>query len=177
MKLAITGISGSGKDYLVDILVNDYSFTRVSFSDQLKKLAVKIYPWMEKDYRPFEKEQPLDIVLSSGEHITKTPRKIWLHLNLLRDIEDGLFIRMLEEEISTIEGNIVISDIRTENEWNWVNANGYRTIYIDPLKKIYTPKTFDDFSISLKNKTNYVFENDFSGHKRFKKFVENEIEK
>ena len=177
MKLAMTGISGSGKDYLVDILVKEYSYTRVSFSDQLKKLAVKIYPWVEEDYPAWDKEEPLNLTLSSGEYISKSPREIWLHLNSLREIEDGLFVRMLEEEVSKIKGNIVISDIRTENEWNWVNTNGYMSVYVNPMEKLYNPNKFDDFSRSLEGKTTFHFDNYFDGKDKFRKLLGEIIEK
>lgn len=52
MKIAFMGISGSGKDFLANYLISNYGFIRLSFSDQLKKLANYIYPWMEKDYPP-----------------------------------------------------------------------------------------------------------------------------
>ncbi|WP_230486530.1 hypothetical protein [Morganella morganii] len=55
MKIAFMGISGSGKDFLANYLISNYEFFRLSFSDQLKKLATYIYPWMEKDYSPEKK--------------------------------------------------------------------------------------------------------------------------
>ncbi len=172
MKLAFTGISGCGKDYLVSHLINHHNYTRVSFSDQLKKLAHKIYPWMKQDYPPFEKEQPLDITLSSGEKISLTPRQIWLKLNCLRDIEDGLFLRMLEEQLSLLNvPNIVISDIRPQLEWEWCKKNEFTTIYIEPLKKIYNPNDFDKQVLNYKDQADYVFENDFNGIEKFKRFI------
>lgn len=47
MRIAFMGVSGSGKDYLSNYLINNYDFIRLSFSDQLKKLAHHIYPWLE----------------------------------------------------------------------------------------------------------------------------------
>lgn len=172
-KLAFTGISGSGKDFLVQHLTKNQNYTRVSFSDQLKKLAKIIYPWLELDYAPFEKEQPLNITLSSGEKITKTPREIWIHLNKLRDIEDGLFLRMLEEQLSLLNvPNIVISDIRPQIEWDWCRKNEFTTIYIEPLKKIYKPNDFDKQVLKYREQADYVFENDFNGIGKFKEFIQ-----
>jgi len=112
-KIAIMGVSGSGKDYIVDIMKKNYGFCRVSFSDQLKKLSTMIYPWLNKDYSPDLKELPLNITIQeTGEYITDTPRQIWLKLNKMRDIEDGLFVRMLSQETSLLKGSdIVISMI------------------------------------------------------------------
>lgn len=172
MKIAFTGISGSGKDYLIEYLTRNKNFHRVSFSDQLKKLAKKIYPWIEKDYPPLIKEKPLNLTLSSGEIITNTPREIWIFLNSLRKIEDGLFVRMLEEELSLLNiTNIVISDIRPQIEWDWCKKNGFTTIYIEPLKNIYEPNDFDKQVLAYKDKSDFVFENDFNGTQKFENFI------
>jgi hypothetical protein len=171
-KLAFTGISGSGKDYLVDYLVKEHGYHRVSFSDQLKKLAKIIYPWMEKDYPPLEKEQKLNITTRTGEVITKTPREIWLELNSLRTVENQIFIRMLEEHLEMLNvPKIIISDIRPENEWLWAKKNGFTTIYIEPMKKIYEPNDFDKQVLSYKDQADYIFENNFDGLDSFKKFI------
>jgi hypothetical protein len=171
--IALTGISGSGKDYLVSYLVNELGYTRVSFSDQLKEISNMIYPWLEKDYPPIVKEQPLDVTTSIGEHITKTPRQIWLKLNMLRDIEDGIFIRMLEEKLVAMGSpdKIVISDIRPQLEWDWCKKMGFTTIYIDPLKLIYEPNDFDKQVLTYKDQADYVFENDFKGLNKFIQFM------
>lgn len=44
MKIAFMGRSGSGKDFLANYLISNHDFIRLSFSDQLKKLANYIYP-------------------------------------------------------------------------------------------------------------------------------------
>lgn len=135
-------------------------------------MAVKIYPWLELDYEPIVKETPLNKTLSSGEIITKTPREIWLSLNSLRDIEEGLFVRMLSEEMDTLNADkYVISDIRTQIEWDWCESNGFKTVYIEPLKKIYEPNDFDRSLLEYKGKADYVFENGFDGIDQFEKFV------
>jgi len=70
------GASGSGKDYLANHLVQHYNFTRFSFSDQLKKLAHSIYPWLNIDYPPIQKEENLNIITRTGEIISHYPRDI-----------------------------------------------------------------------------------------------------
>ncbi|EEJ1386094.1 AAA family ATPase, partial [Salmonella enterica subsp. arizonae] len=103
MKIAFMGVSGSGKDFLANYLISDHGFIRLSFSDQLKKLANYIYPWMKKDYAPEEKMLPLNVSLPTGELICHSPRDIWLSLNSLRGIEEKIFIRMLSEELKILE--------------------------------------------------------------------------
>lgn len=172
MKLAFTGEAGSGKDYIVEHLIKDYGYMRVSFSDQLKKLAHTIYPWMKKDYSPQEKEQPLNIEVN-GELITMTPRQIWLHLNKLRDVEDGLFVRMLQDEMNLLNvENIVISDIRTQNELDWCIRNGFTTVYVHNEQSAHPQNDFDDFARSLRGKTDYFLDNPMNGPQFIHDFME-----
>lgn len=176
MKLAFTGIAGSGKDYLVNYLVQELNFKRMSFSDQLKKLAHKIYPWLDEDVPPYKKETPLNLKLESGEIITKTPREIWLSLNSLRDVENTIFVRMLKEELKNSNyKDIVISDIRPRIEWDWCQKNEFKTIYIEPKKKIYAPNDFDKQVLEYKDKADFIFENNFNGIDEFKYFIKKEL--
>jgi dephospho-CoA kinase len=75
-RIALMGVSGAGKDYLASYLIKNHGVARFSFSDQLKRLAQLIYPWLELDYLPIIKEKNLDIQLSTGERITKSLREI-----------------------------------------------------------------------------------------------------
>ena len=173
-KIALIGISGSGKDYLVSYMTDKMGFTRVSFSDQLKKIAKFAFPWMDLDYPPIAKEQPLTIQTSIGEHINLTPRQIWLTVNNLRSVEDGLFVRMLHDEVSGMSGNIVISDVRTSPEYDYCKANGFKFIRITPAKLIYEPNEFDLQQQSMIS--DYEFVNNFNGVEEFRSFISTVIE-
>ena len=170
-RLAFMGESGSGKDFLTDILKNK-GYKRISFSDSLKEIASSIYPWLEKDYPPFEKEQPLNIVTEYNQKITLTPREIWLKLNFLRDIDDNIFIRILENKLKTLD-KVIISDIRTKGEYEFCLKNNFKVIYIDPIKKIYEPNDFDDYVRSKKGETEYYFLNKFDGELEFRMYLQN----
>lgn len=157
------GVSGAGKDYLASHLIKEFGYYRFSFSDQLKRIATSIYPWLEKDYPPLIKEDALDLTLSTGEVITKSPREIWLHLNGLRDIEKNIFIRMLQEEIANFEGkNILISDIRSEDEFHWCRTNGFRIIHIKANKKVYKAYDIDSQIHKMAPQADFTFENNFN---------------
>jgi len=174
LKVAIIGQSGVGKDYIVDVMAKRYGFHRVSFSDQLKKLAVKIYPWMKKDYPASEKELPLNLQVGK-DFITKSPREIWLSLNRLRDVEDHLFVRMLEEEMALLRvPNIVISDIRTENEFEWCKSNGFTIVAVMNENAVHPENKFDDFVrwVISSGKYDYEFNNSKKGDSEIIKFIE-----
>ncbi len=168
------GQAGVGKDFVVDVFTKKYGYSRVSFSDQLKKLAVKIYPWFERDYAPEVKEKPLNIIVA-GELITKTPREIWLSLNKLRDIEDSMFVRMLGEEVALLNvPNIIVSDIRTQNEYDWCIANGYTVVAVLRKNIEHAENSFDDFvrwQIS-QGHYDYEYRNDINGTEAIETFIE-----
>jgi len=173
IKIAFMGVSGSGKDYIVDVAKKNFEFTRFSFSDQLKKLGAKIYPWLESDYPPEEKEKSLNIKIpETGEVITKSPREIWLELNKMRNVEDNLFVRMLAHEIwLTQVDRLVISDIRTQNEYDWCVENDFTIIAIKGDAK-HPENSFDDWVRDMIDMGEYDFEftNEFDGHEKIETF-------
>jgi hypothetical protein len=174
MKLAFMGISGAGKDYLGEHLIKEYSFKRYSFSDQLKKLAVIIYPWLEEDYPAKIKEQNLNLTLSTGDVINNSPREIWLHLNMLREIENRIFIRMLDELIQSTSDDgvkrILITDVRSKEEFDWCKNNGFKILYIYPKEQIYEEYDIDKFIVKNKNQADFTFPNNFNGIDEFNQF-------
>ena len=154
MKIAIGGIAGAGKDYLIKGLTD---FTRVAFADELKKECSRIFPWLKEDYKPFEKEQPI----KNGF----TPRQIWLDIaQVLRSIDDKIFIDKLEEHVKTLQGtNIVISDVRTKDEFIWCKENGFVCIFIEPSNYLYEPNAYDEQLFEFKDYFDHCFVNGFNG--------------
>ncbi|MGR5463217.1 adenylate kinase [Photobacterium damselae] len=178
MKIAFMGVSGSGKDFLSSYLISNENFTRLSFSDQLKKISHQIYPWMELNYNPEEKTAPLNITLQTGEVITHSPRDIWLNLDHLRNIEEKIFIRMLEDEMSSLKkndptiDNIVITDIRSTSEFLWCQENQFIIVYVTRKNNNYKKYDIDKYITDNKEKADYHFANDGNGLAEFKSFFE-----
>lgn len=178
MKIAFMGISGSGKDFLANYLISNKNFIRLSFSDQLKKLANYIYPWMAKDYAPEEKTLPLNITLSTGDLISHSPRGIWLSLDKLREIEDKIFIRMLSGELRLLEGNgeanknIIITDIRSNEELAWCKNNQFTIVHIERKSNNYKKYEIDKYVTENKTKSDYHFNNSTDGIDSFENFFE-----
>ena len=175
------GISGSGKDYLAQHLIDNFNFTRFSFSDQLKKLAHTIYPWLQIDYPPIKKEKVLNITVSTGELILASPREIWIQLNGLREVENLIFIRMLEEELqcyfkkNELAQHVIITDIRSNEEFKWCKDNSFKIIYIRPSDRLYQQYDIDKYIEDNKERADYTFKNDFNGISAFNRFCEEHI--
>jgi len=176
MKIALTGISGSGKDFFTEHLVKQYGFKRYSFSDQLKIKASKVFDWLEVDYPPEVKENPLGITTSTGEVINLSPREIWLKMNFLRNIEDNLFISGLKQQMERDNlDKIIISDIRTENELEFCKKEKFTLIKIKPMKNVIHKKhSFDNQLIEYEDKF-IIFENNFNGVESFDLFLKNNV--
>lgn len=169
-KLSFYGYAGAGKDYLVSHLVENYGYKRLSFSDQLKKVASSIFDWLEEDYKPISKETPLCVTTSLGETITHTPREIWLMVNKLREVEDNLFVRMFVEEYSRCKTDkIVVSDVRTDSEYQLCKSLGFSVIKVEPSKMIYEPNEFD--KQQDKFVPDFIFPNNFNGLSEFEEFM------
>lgn len=178
MKIALSGIAGSGKDYLANHLVKESSFKRFAFGDELKKLTKMIYPYLQEDYEPFEKETPLNID-TGFEVITKTPREIWLTVNKLREVENLMFIRMthynIQDYLNYKKTNnrtprVIITDVRTLEEFDYCQEQGFDVIHIEPSKKIYEPNEFDKQILQFKDECHQFF-NDFECDNALRKFA------
>ncbi|SPZ54541.1 Uncharacterised protein [Serratia quinivorans] len=176
MKIAFMGRSGSGKDFLANYLISNHDFIRLSFSDQLKKLANYIYPWMKKDYTPDEKMSPLNLALPTGDLISHSPREIWLSLDKLRGIEEKIFIRMLSEELKLLEDDgesnkkIIITDIRSNEEFAWCKNNKFTIVHIERKNNNYKKYDIDKYVDENKSKSDYHFDNSTTGLGNFETF-------
>lgn len=161
MKIALGGIAGSGKDYLA----KSTNFTRFAFADELKKECARIFPWLEKDYSPIEKEQPLACGM--------TPRQIWIHVAAcLRKVDEDIFIKKLQDHMEMVNvDNKIITDVRSRKELEFCKSQGFTTIFIDPSKQIYEPNDYDKDVLSFSQEFDHVFYNDFNGKETQMKFI------
>jgi len=174
VKLALTGKAGSGKDYLADYLIQKYGFHRLSFSDQLKKIASTVFNWLQFNYPPEQKTKPLN-VNTGFEIITQSPREIWMFFNNLKSIEKHIFVRMLNEEYNQAikqYPNIIITDIRFRNEFKWCKQHDFYIIGIKPTKQIYEQYEIEKEIDEFFNLTDEIFYNDFKGSETLKRFDE-----
>lgn len=133
--IALTARSEAGKDYLADYLVKYHNYKRVSFSDQLKKKAHMLFPWVEEDYPPGLK----NVVIEHPENVfNMSPRDVWRSIDSLRLTDPQIFCRPameLVKELVDAGENVVITDIRKEVEYDAVYRNGYGIVRITAVKE------------------------------------------
>jgi nicotinamide riboside kinase len=127
MKLiGICGPARSGKDTLADNFVNIFNEQNVkscktSFAKQLKleckdflQKTIGIDSFTEEDS---EKEIIRPLLVTWGTHVR-------------RKLNPNVWVKSLESKINPNEITI-ISDVRFENEFNWIKENGGYIVFID----------------------------------------------
>lgn len=138
--IALTGYSGSGKDTCTNAARNDFDIKRLSFSDQLKRSACKVFPLLERDYPPETKNT------QCLSWTTKSPREIWNYFDFMNEVDPYGFARLLCEELEQSDNEYyIITDVRKPGEYEFIKENDI------PLVHIYT-----DRQVFLNDKDKHV---------------------
>ena len=147
--IGISGRAGSGKDTAGSMLVNKYGFTRIAFGDYLKWHCKKYHNWNgQKDEagRKLLQEQGTDIHRTADNDVWVKYAK--LDLDMLK--VDGIT-------------NIVITDMRFPNEFDFVRENGGTTVRINGRKYDMGEAENHPSEIALDNhKFHYTIDNSSS---------------
>ena len=91
MKLAITGEMGSGKTSIAKYLVEKYNFKKFSFADDVKLYATEIF----------------DININ-----VKDRKLLQQFATKMKEIDENIWIKRLDNKIKDIYDNIIIDDLR-----------------------------------------------------------------
>ena len=101
MKIAITGKICSGKSTFANIIKDKLKLNKYSFADNVKKYAKELFDMSYKD------------------------RKLIQELaEKLKEIDNDIWIKQLDKNIKD-KDNIIIDDLRFENEYNYLRSNKY----------------------------------------------------
>lgn len=111
-KIALLGRSGAGKDTFADFLVEERNFTKMFFAEPLYLIANEVFGMKKKN-----RELLQDIGMA------------------LRGVDEEVFVNNLKRKVKEAEKegieNIIITDVRQENEFNALKEMGFVFIYID----------------------------------------------
>lgn len=127
--IGLVGKKGAGKDTLADYMVNHDGFRKLAFANSLKMICQKLFLLTD--------EQLNDAILK--ERIDSrwgySPRQLLQKVGTdwCRDeIGQDFWIRRMKEEINDgTKDKVVITDVRFENEYEFVKENGGVIILID----------------------------------------------
>lgn len=111
-KIALLGRSGAGKDTFADFLVEERNFTKMFFAKPLYLVANEVFGMTRKN-----RELLQDIGIA------------------LRGVDEEVLVNNLRKRVEEAEKdgveNIIITDVRQENEFNALKEMGFIFIYID----------------------------------------------
>lgn len=125
MLIGLSGLIGSGKGTVADILVNDHGFVQMSFAGTLKDAVAQIFSWdrallegdtvESRNWR--EQVDPWWAEKLEVPHLT--PRWVlqYLGTNVIRThFNDNIWMLALERRLMNVSENVVLSDVRFPNE-------------------------------------------------------------
>jgi adenylate kinase family enzyme len=116
MKLAITGEMASGKTNIAKYLVEKYNFSKFSFADDLKLYATEIF----------------DINMNVKD------RKLLQQFGTkMKEIDENIWIKRLDNKIKDISDNIIIDDLRYPNEELYLKSKGFKILKLDTAYRLH----------------------------------------
>jgi len=129
--IGITGRARTGKDTLAKILMERYGYERLAFADPIREFVAHLVGALPKDLMDSKaKEKPL---LHLGG---KTPREMMQTLGTewgRNTVHPNVWVECLADEIGFLnweEDNVVIPDVRFDNEAKMLRSLGGKIIHI-----------------------------------------------
>lgn len=119
MLLALAGAAGSGKDSIADVLANEFGYTKLAFAEPLRSLALlnPVYAnslEINGGYENAKRTDPdvREYLIALGEGI--------------RQFSPDYFVDALSIQLDSVtNGNVVITDLRKENEYALLREWGF----------------------------------------------------
>lgn len=186
IRIALAGRKGSGKDECAKVLEKHFKFDKFSFSDQLKRIAHELFPWLHEDYDPDIKENVIWVSPYDGREWS--PRQIWVALNIIVEIDPDILVNKLHIQrmrslYALCDDTLMrhcIKDLRPHNpmELAYCKAQGFVIVYInnakDPIPTENLHPTEDNFDPII-NEATAIFENHKEGEEPFIQFLIQEL--
>lgn len=133
MLVGLCGKSGCGKDTVADFIVKEYKFTKRSMATPLKNSIKELFCLTDDQlYDPKLK----NVVIPKWN---KSPRDLCqiLGTDMLRNkFDEDIFTKNMEAFIIENEINIIIPDVRFQNEINLIKKYGGTVWNIDRNQKL-----------------------------------------
>lgn len=129
IKIALTGKARSGKDTVGKLLI-EQGFHRYAFGDEIKQLILKYFP------EAFEHGKPRKYYLKIGQTFRELNSDVWINC-LMNRIEISLQLNAGLNQALRKKGrkeqpfNIVVTDVRQENEVKALRKQGFKIIKVN----------------------------------------------
>lgn len=119
-KIALTGKMRSGKSRAADHIQYRHDFVTLAFGDDLKRIFHELNPWVSEMPKPRAEYQRF------GQEMRRLyGDDIWI-----KHVERRIGILSKSFEMFTDKLNVVVTDLRQPNEYEWARANGFTIIRI-----------------------------------------------
>jgi hypothetical protein len=123
LKIGLIGAPRSGKSIIGNYFVNYKKFVQFAFADRIKKEFFDQFDLSEEDFEEAKKYSP-----KTEKMIRK---ELWAYSDRMRELNgDCYFIVPVVSEIEKYEGNVIVTDIRTEEELLALRKIGMKFIVI-----------------------------------------------
>lgn len=121
--IGITGRAGSGKSTVAEFLI-EQGFQQIAFADPLKVgLAAILQEAVEDLFSPERKEKPVRPYWP--EHVTSRLLMQAVGTEGVRNnVDPNFWVWLAHEKFVKAETHVVVSDVRYEEEAEWVRAQG-----------------------------------------------------
>ncbi|AZU61048.1 dephospho-CoA kinase [Neobacillus mesonae] len=123
-KLAICGRARSGKDEIGKYLAEKYAFRRFAFADEMKRLLHDLFPQIPDNPKPRRAYQ----VFGEGLRHLDIPGAESVWINRCLRLADAYI--WWHSEVDNRGANVVITDLRTQLEYETLRANGFTIIRV-----------------------------------------------
>lgn len=127
IKLAVTGRLRSGKDTVVSLLKEQLAGETLSlaFGDKVKEFAHALFPDVPR---------------------TPKPRELYQFMNVMRDYDPDVWVKQLDKTLQNeidSHNNILVTDLRQENEANYCRESGFVIIKVESDTSIRKQRVLD----------------------------------
>lgn len=143
--LGFAGKAHSGKDFSADHIIQNYpnlKIAKVAFADAVRDMVRPIFD-VDDIYRRGSKEDPIDGFGISLREILQSLGTDWgRHM-----VSEDIWVKVLDKRISERYSDfdvVIISDIRFDNERDYVIHNGGKVISITGAKDKHNKSKFSE---------------------------------